>query len=174
VYPQAKERRALGVSDRYRAQVRAGLFIALAVALGACSADLSLNNVTLVKPEALPGRPNWAPPSFERPLTAADLVNKEGQCSESSASPAPATLGGISLRMSECEVVQRAGPVESIELGATERGERLVTLTYLSGPAPGIYRFINGRLISIDRAPTPPEPEKPQKAGKATKKPAGT
>jgi hypothetical protein len=49
-----------------------------------------------------------------------------------------------------------------------------VVLTYLRGPAPGIYRFTAGRLLSIERAPeAPPAPEKPRKATNA-KKPAGT
>jgi hypothetical protein len=77
--------------------------------------------------------------------------------------------------MTECEVVRRAGPVEKFDLAANERGERSVVLTYLRGPAPGIYRFTAGRLSSIERAPeaAPPAPEKPRKATN-TKKPAGT
>jgi hypothetical protein len=48
-----------------------------------------------------------------------------------------------------------------------------VTLTYLRGPSPGIYRFEGGRLVSIERAPAPPPaPAKSQKA--PAKKPAGT
>ena len=47
-----------------------------------------------------------------------------------------------------------------------------LVLTYLNGPAPGIYRFSGGRLVAIERAPTP-APEVPQKRG-ATKKPAGS
>jgi hypothetical protein len=42
-------------------------------------------------------------------------------------------------------------------------------LTFLNGPWPGIYRFSDGRLKVIDRAPAPPEPP-PKK--KTTKKPA--
>ena len=76
--------------------------------------------------------------------------------------------------MTECEVVRRAGPVEKVDLAANERGERSVVLTYLRGPAPGIYRFTAGRLSSIERAPeAAPAPEKPRKATNA-KKPAGT
>jgi hypothetical protein len=70
-------------------------------------------------------------------------------------------------------VVRRAGPVEKIDFASDERGERIVTLTYLRGPSPGIYRFEGGRLVSIERAPTPPPaPSKSQKA--PAKKPAGT
>ena len=67
--------------------------------------------------------------------------------------------------MTECDVVRRAGPVEKIDFGVNERGERTVTLTYMRGPMPGIYRFAGGRLVSIERAPAPPPaPAKQQKA----------
>jgi hypothetical protein len=169
--------------------------IALVSMLGACSADLSLNNLTLApKPEPLPRKPDgsaqaWGKTSFERPVTAADLVGPEGQCSFAGPEQAPAAsgapageapaappiLGGISLQMTECDVVRRAGPVEKIELGANERGERSLVLTYLRGPWPGVYRFASGRLVSIERAPgAPAAPEKPQKATNSAKKPAGT
>ena len=153
----------------------------LACAMAACSSDLSLNGVTLVpKPETLLRKPDWATFSggkneFElRPVTAADLVSSEGQCDggagQASAEP---VAGGIALQMTECDVVRRAGPVEKIDVGSDERGERAVTLTYLRGPWPGIYRFTGGRLVSIERAPGPPPA--PAKAPKAsTKKPAGT
>jgi hypothetical protein len=68
--------------------------------------------------------------------------------------------------------VRRAGPVETLDIGSNERGERAVTLTYLRGPSPGIYRFVGGRLVSIERAPGPPPA--PAKSQKTTKKPAGT
>jgi hypothetical protein len=161
--------------------------VVLASAIGACSSDLGLNNVTLVpKPETLLRKPDWATFSggkneFElRPVTAADLVDSQGQCAsrpeqqataaEGTNAPAPA-LGGVALQMTECEVVRRAGPVEKVDF--EEGSERVVVLTYLRGPAPGVYRFRGGRLASIERAPAPPSPPaKPQKA--TPKKPAGT
>jgi hypothetical protein len=164
---------------------------ALVQALVGCSSDLSLNNVTLVpKPDSLMRKPDWATISpgktdfTLRPVTAADLVNRDGQCptasdqaanagDPSAAGAAPPVTGGIGLQMTECEVVRRAGPVEQFDVGADERGERRVVLTYLRGPAPGIYRFSGGRLVSIERAPAPPPaPAKSQKA--PAKKPAGT
>src|SRR6266516_4334046 len=157
-------------------------------AVAACSSDLSLNNVTLVpKPETLLRKPDWATFSGGkndftlRPVTAADLVNAAGQCAGEAAQagtdptvgPAPPAAGGIALQMTECDVVRRAGPVEKIDFASDERGERIVTVTYLRGPLPGIYRFEGGRLVSIERAPTPPPaPTKSQKA--PAKKPAGT
>jgi hypothetical protein len=161
--------------------------VVLAFAIGACSSDLGLNNVTLVpKPDTLLRKPDWATFSGGknefglRPVTAADLVDSQGQCvsgpeqqaaaAEGTNLPAPA-LGGVALQMTECEVVRRAGPVEKVDF--EDGSERVVVLTYLRGPAPGIYRFRGGRLTSIERAPTPPSPPaKPQKA--TPKKPTGT
>jgi hypothetical protein len=168
----------------------------LASMLAACSADLSLNNLTLSpKAESMPKRPDgatqaWARSSFDRTIIAADLVGPDGQCpsgpqlasgasgSAGVAAPGPdqaaPMLGGISLRMTECEVVRRAGPVEKADLAANERGERSLVLTYLQGPSPGIYRFTGGRLLSIERVPAPPLPGKPQKATGGGKKPPGS
>jgi hypothetical protein len=164
---------------------------ALVPALGACSSDLSLNNLTLVpKPETLMRKPDWATFSAGksdfalRPVTNADLINPDGQCAAASeqaggsadpttAGAAAPAAGGIALRMTECEVVRRAGPVEKFDIGADERGERTAVLTYLQGPSPGIYRFLGGRLVSIERTPGPPSA--PAKSPKpAAKKPAGT
>ena len=66
--------------------------------------------------------------------------------------------------------VGRAGAPENVQLGTTDRGERSLTLTYMSGPRPGIYRFAAGRLYAIERGEEPPpEPAKPKKP--APKKP---
>lgn len=154
--------------------------VTLACAMAACSSDLSLTGVTLVpKPDTLLRKPDWATFSGGksdelRPVTAADLVSAEGQCDGGAGQAAAEPVaGGIALQMTECDVVRRAGPVEKIDIGSDGRGERAVTLTYLRGPWPGIYRFTGGRLVSIERAPGPPPA--PAKAPKAsTKKPAGT
>jgi hypothetical protein len=177
--------------QRLNATVLRLLAIAALPAIAACSSDLSLNNVTLVpKPETLLRKPDWATFSggkndFElRPITPADLLTSDGQCgavpgqasgfadttAPGSAPQAAAPVGGIALQMTECDVVRRAGPVEQIDIGTNERGDRTVTLTYLHGPAPGIYRFTAGRLASIERAPLPP-PAPPKQKGK---KPSGT
>jgi hypothetical protein len=85
---------------------------ALAVALGACSSNLSLTDVTLPKPSTMMTRPDWATFSggkgdFEaRPITAADLVGPEGQCA------APAG--------------QAAGSAESTAAGGTAQEPPLV------------------------------------------------
>jgi hypothetical protein len=151
--------------------------------LAACSADLSLNNVTLApKPEALARRSDgatWGRGSFDRSVMLTELVGPDGQCvstgSEGGARQTPdaALLGGISLQMTECEVIRRAGAVEKFELGANERGERSLVLIYSRGPWPGIYRFAGGRLTSIERAPESAA-EKAPKASASPKKPAGS
>ena len=165
---------------------------ALVPVVAACSSDLSLNNVTLVpKPETMLRKPDWATFSgakseFElRPVTSADLVAPMGQCPMVQGKPRASPIrprhrprragthrGGIALQMTECDVVRRAGPVEKIDFGADERGDRTVALTYQRGPLPGIYRFTGGRLASIERAPGPPPAPPKQKA--TSKKPAGT
>ena len=79
---------------------------------------------------------------------------------------------GIALQMTECQVVQVAGYTDRVEIGANERGQRAVTLTYLSGDRPGIYRFVGGRLASMERVAEPMQAKKPQKQTKTAKKTA--
>src|SRR5690242_11991575 len=78
---------------------------ALAAAVGACSSDLSLNNVTLVpKPDTLLRKPDWGIYSsgktqFEqKAITPADLVAPDGSCpivpGEASGFADSATAGG--------------------------------------------------------------------------------
>src|SRR5882724_1339973 len=79
------------------------------------------------------------------------------------------TSGGIALGMTECQVVRIAGNTDRVEVGA-EGGQRLVTLTYMSGNRPGIYRFREGRLITMDRVEVAaPPPKKPQRVAKTAK-----
>ncbi len=81
---------------------------------------------------------------------------------------------GIALQMTECQVVQLAGYTDRVEISANERGQRAVTLTYMSGARPGIYRFMGGRLASMERVAEPPQPAKkqPQRPTKSAKKSA--
>jgi hypothetical protein len=65
--------------------------------------------------------------------------------------------------MTECQVVRLAGPVEKFELGSDSRDQRLLVLTYLQGPHPGIYRFSGGRLVVIERAPSRAEASPPKR-----------
>ena len=86
-----------------RAFVRTVTLAAMTLLAGACSTNLSLDNVTLMpNPEKLARKPDWATFSggrkdFElRPITAADLVDPEGQCaalaSEQASGPADSTV----------------------------------------------------------------------------------
>jgi hypothetical protein len=165
---------------------------AFSFAVGACSSDLSPSQINVLpKPETLLRKPDWA--SFSgaknefvlRPVTSEDLVSAEGQCAFAGAeqpagaadTTAPAALvpGGVALQMTECDVVRRAGTPEKVDLGADERGDRAVVLTYTGGPLPGVYRFSAGRLVAMERAPgPPPSAAKPQKPAKPAKKPAAT
>lgn len=73
---------------------------------------------------------------------------------------------GIALQMTECQVVAVAGSTDRVEITAGPGGQRLVTLTYVSGERPGIYRFVNGRLNTMERVAEQPQPKR------AAKKPA--
>ena len=74
---------------------------------------------------------------------------------------------GVALQMTECQVVGIIGATDRVEIGANERGERTVTLTYVSGDRPGIYRFRNGRLASMERVAEPAQPKRPARAAKS-------
>jgi hypothetical protein len=118
------------------------------------------------------------------PVQAADMVDSSGRCAGAYVPPqggdqptsgdvtlrdagVPLIPAGIGLDMTECDVVKRAGVADRVEIGANDRRERTATLTYLHGDKPGIYRFTDGRLKSMEMAPEPPAPPKVAK-----KKPA--
>jgi hypothetical protein len=131
-------------------------------------------SVTNVKDRVLP------------PVASDDLVDASGRCAGAYVPPAqsagdepgsqgsvtvqqagvPMIPSAVALEMSECDVVKRAGFPERVEIGASERNERTATLTYASGPRPGVYSFLEGRLKSMERGPEPPP------APKTAKKPA--
>jgi hypothetical protein len=106
-----------------------------------------------------------------QPISANDLVDQNGSCPTpvAASSPAPATQdnkaaggndaallnAGIAIGMSECEVVQRLGRPNSVNLGTNPNGLRGVVMTYSSGSRPGVYRFEAGRLTEMDRLEQP-------------------
>jgi len=121
--------------------------------------------------DLLPNTPKFEfktlPPSRPiRALGAPSLVGPDGSCA---ATTDPEFVGpGIALDMSECDVVQRAGTPDNIDISASPRGDRAVVMTYAHGDRPGIYRFAGGRLVSIERgAEPPPAPERPKKKAKS-------
>jgi hypothetical protein len=149
-----------------------GSVLALAAALpvlAACAGD-SINFIP--KPDL---RPDWLSYSGHkeeftlRQAGAADLIGPDGQCAagrpEQAAEAAPGAPAGvgISLQMTECDVVNRLGTPDGVEFGSTPSGDRSAILTYKRGVRPGIYRFSGGRLTSIERG-AEPAPERPQKA----------
>jgi hypothetical protein len=112
------------------------------------------------------------PISPTTPVTSADLVDAQGQCSA-----APASTGrGVSLDMTECQVVGALGQPQSVDypsaIGSVD--QRRVTLTYRTGERPGIYEFSGGRLSGIGRVsdPAPPSVAKKPPAKKSRQQPA--
>jgi hypothetical protein len=147
-------------------RVRWGLIAAFtAAALATGCSGLSIPTADDLIPQA---------PKFElktmpsnpalRALGPPALIGPEGSCSAASGEFPGA---GVALEMSECDVVQRAGPPDNIDISANARGERVAVLTYGRGERPGIYRFVAGRLVSIERGAEPPAPERPAKKAKA-------
>ena len=139
--------------------------LGLALIIGACSmphmADLAPKAPRFVDFSPLPTNPT-------RPahvLAPPRLVGADGSCA---APPTDGFVGtGIALEMSECDVIERAGSPANIDVGANARGERTTVITYRQGERAGIYRFINGRLNSIERVADPEAPARPAKKGRA-------
>lgn len=75
---------------------------------------------------------------------------------------------GVALSMTECEVIRMVGYTDRVEIGS-DGGRRSVTLTYVSGERPGIYRFMDGRLASMERIEGLPEPRKQRQPAKKTR-----
>jgi hypothetical protein len=141
-----------------------------AVVVGACSNVPTLYDLA---PQAPKFEFKTLPPTRAfRTLGPPSLIGPDGSCSAPAGEP-EFTGAGIALEMSECEVVQRIGPPANIEASANQRGERTVVLTYAGGERAGIYRFVSGRLVGIERGAEPPAPERPAKK-KPAKKSAGT
>lgn len=130
----------------------------------------------------------------DRHITTNDLVDANGACPAPAAPPQPPSASGapgedaaaptapasplgerVGVGMSECEVVARVGAPTAVNISKNHRGERSVVLTYQSGPRPGVYRFVSGRLTEMDRVeeppPPPPPPEPAPKKSAKTKKP---
>ena len=169
----------------------------LGLAIAGCSrVELESFNVPKLGDQfKLPTMTASAPVGPQAPARVEELVDAQGNCAQAPMAsaaagvegsntdpvtvPANAALGGIGLAMTECDVVKRAGAPEKMELGTNERTERTLMLTYIHGARPGIYSFVAGRLIAIERAPEPPTPPKPVKPAKTAKpkpklKPAAT
>lgn len=81
--------------------------------------------------------------------------------------PAAIPAGRVALGLPECDVARGIGVPDSVNVSANEAGERVAVLTYLRGQRPGIYRFVGGRLASVERGAEPaPEPKRAAKGKK--------
>jgi hypothetical protein len=166
----------------YLGSIRSGVLAALAMAgvLGGC-ADTGWDSATLFrKPVDVAGRSGGYTYSDlqesrqARPVSDSDLVDANGSCPVAAA-PGGGASGlseGVGLGMTECEVVARAGPPNSVQLGRNPNGERTAVLSYQSGLRPGIYHFERGRLMQMDRVEVAPPPPQAKKKPAKTKKPA--
>ncbi|HMG77239.1 MAG TPA: hypothetical protein VK591_01055 [Xanthobacteraceae bacterium] len=166
----------------YLGSIRSGVLAALAMAgaLGGCG-DVGWDTGTLFrKPVDVVGRSNGYTYSDlqesrqGRPVTDSDLVDASGSCPAAAApgGNAPGPGEGVGLGMTECEVVARAGPPNSVQLGRNPSGDRTAVISYQSGPRPGIYHFERGRLMQMDRVEVAPPPPQAKKKPAKTKKPA--
>ncbi len=122
------------------------------------------------------------PLSNNRPVSAADLISAEGYCAgmalpadanaltEPASGAADAVQGsaGIAIGRTECEVARAAGAPDNVAV-TSEGGRRMTTLTYVRGPRPGIYRFADGRMTSMERGAEPEPPPRNAK-GQRTKR----
>ena len=169
---------------------------ALALALAACSTDSGLLSKTDSKLDAVFAPQVAKRDTKQRIVRADDLIDANGRCAgEATAAPqalnftagpqtgpatpsaappgaagAPPVRTGVSLGMTECEVVRTLGHTDRIEIAANERGQRSLTLTYSTGERPGVYRFVGGQLVSLERTGEAPAP-KPTKPKAAKKQP---
>ena len=142
--------------------------------------------------------PDWNKFSTSKPsaqlraITPDDLVSADGRCAAApdvvtaQATPEggqdttsdalagqgalPQVQGGIALAMTECQVVQRTGFPERVDISA-EGTTRITAVTVTHGSSPGLYRFRSGRLVSIERVDVP-APARSTKSPKAKKSPA--
>jgi hypothetical protein len=182
-------RRGSDLIGAYR-PVLAALPLVATVVLAACSGpDLSQISVPKVDSSILV-TPNFN--EFQKreqalgPIGPHDLVDASGRCPAAASAPGTDVAGGgqagagstqaaqlsgrpIVLKMTECDLVGAAGAPQDIQLGANERGDRTVSLEYKAGVHAGIYRFVSGRLVSVERvegAPAAPAQKPPARKPK--------
>ena len=105
------------------------------------------------------------------PAPASEYVGPDGSCPGTSSDPNAPTATGISLSMTECEVVRRAGSAPRVEANGPPGSARESVLTFVTGDRAGIYRFSSGRLVSVERLPAPPAAERPAPTKKKTRTP---
>jgi len=168
----------------------------MSMRLAACTAMAAALALSLAACSSMPDVSSFRAPTFDlgsfqvndwnayaknqtaaRAVNANDLVDGSGVCSapaapseaSSDAAAAPPPIArGVGLDMTECEVVTASGMPQSVNIGTNERGERTVIMTYMTAERSGTYRFVSGRLVSLERGPEAPA----QAQKKPTKKQA--
>jgi hypothetical protein len=162
-----------------RVLVRVAVIIAFALSAAACGAVQ--NMVPDPANFRLPDRSTFLPTnstsyanalSPETPVRPVDLVDGQGLCAGAAppaSDAAAATPRGVSLEMTECEVVRALGQPQSVDLTPQPGGQRHAVLTYTSGEHAGVYQFVGGRLTAIERGRELPPPTVAKK--RTTKKP---
>jgi hypothetical protein len=163
-----------GSAQGRRRSLAVALFAALPLA-GCGSMDFSLKDQEWFSRPTMFSRSlsiETPPLSDGRALGPADLISAEGYCAgmappadanamtDSSQAPADSLQGGagIAINRTECEVARAAGAPDNVAI-TNEGGRRMTVLTYVRGPRPGIYRFADGRMTSMERGAEPaPQP----------------
>jgi hypothetical protein len=166
---------------------KAAALAPLALGLAACASSVDFTQMRVPKFDSstvfVPDPTQFAPKQeASKPITPADLVDANGMCADmgpaaaavppasgegnpenlSAPAAAPALARNVALQMSECEVVRSLGRAGDIQISANERGERVVVMTYTTPERP-VYRFVAGRLATIERTAEPPPPEAAKK-----------
>ena len=153
-----------GRDERAGPGLRVGPMLGLALVTAGCSADLAMFRADSSW---------WSGGREPAPLSGAaapagGLVGPDGVCSAGSDQP----TRGVGLGMTECELVRLAGPADRVEISANERGQRTAVITYPQGERAGIYRFVSGLLVSVERSPEPPKPQRPQRPAPRSRQPS--
>jgi hypothetical protein len=176
-----------GSAQGHRRSLAIALFIALPLA-GCGGLDTSLKDAEWFSRPKMFSRSlsiETPPLSDSRVLSAADLISAEGYCagmaapsdanamSDASQAPVDPAQGsaGIAIGRTECEVARAAGSPDNVSITG-EGGRRMTVLTYVRGPRPGIYRFADGRMMSMERG-TEAEPQPRATKGKGNTKRQG-
>jgi hypothetical protein len=104
-----------------------------------------------------------APAAAQSEVAVGTIAGDLGTTTSSSPATPGIVPGGISLGMTECQVVSHAGQPAQVNIGVDDKGSRKVVLSYPGGPWPGIYTFSAGRLKMVDRAAQPEQPKPAKK-----------
>jgi hypothetical protein len=173
----------MGVIARWigglRMLARGAAIIALASGITACG---SIQNM-IPDPAnfRLPDRSTFLPTtsnSYAYPLSPvnpvgpADLVDGQGLCAGTTPVGSGAAPRGVSLDMTECELVRALGQPQAVDLTPQPGGQRRVVMTYKTGERAGSYEFVGGRLAAIERGDESPPAVAKKPPAKKTRPPA--